>query len=111
MSANQLRLVDYTAKSIAVVGETKAFKEALKELGGRWNPNLTVGQGWIFPMSSKDKVSKFVQSVSTGEAPTATSPFEATSEISHTEKVDVHPFLTKYRYTSSAILSFTGYNL
>lgn len=43
-----LQLVDYSEKAIAVIGDTKAIKDKLKELGGRFNPRLTCGGGWIF---------------------------------------------------------------
>lgn len=35
-----LEMVDYSEKAIAVFGDTKAIKEQLKELGGRFNPSL-----------------------------------------------------------------------
>ncbi|GHV52171.1 hypothetical protein FACS1894181_15020 [Bacteroidia bacterium] len=45
-------IVDYSEKALAVFGDTKAVKERLKELGGRFNPCLThegVKQpGWVF---------------------------------------------------------------
>lgn len=43
-----LQLVDYSEKAIAVIGDTKAIKDKLKELGGRFNPRLSCGAGWIF---------------------------------------------------------------
>lgn len=36
-----LEIVDYSGKAIAVFGDTKAIKEQLKELGGRFNPYIT----------------------------------------------------------------------
>lgn len=35
-----LEIVDYSEKAIAVFGDTKAIKDQLKELGGRFNPSL-----------------------------------------------------------------------
>jgi hypothetical protein len=32
---DSLRVVDYSAKSIAVFGDTRPLKDALKQLGGR----------------------------------------------------------------------------
>ena len=43
-----IQLIDYSEKAIAVVGETRAIKETLKTLGGRFNAHLTCGAGWIF---------------------------------------------------------------
>jgi hypothetical protein len=52
-----LELVDYSEKAVAVFGNTKPIKDELKNLGGRFNPNLTKEgskvPGWIF---SKNKL-------------------------------------------------------
>ncbi len=46
--ADGLQIIDYSEKALAVIGETKAVKEQLKQLGGRFNPRLSCGAGWIF---------------------------------------------------------------
>lgn len=55
-----LEIVDYSEKAIAVFGDTKAIKEQLKELGGRFNPSLNYNgekrAGWIFSKKQADKV-------------------------------------------------------
>lgn len=55
-----LEIVDYSEKAIAVFGDTKAIKEQLKELGGRFNPSLNYNgekrAGWIFSKKQTDKV-------------------------------------------------------
>jgi len=51
-----IEIVDYSAKSFAIIGNTKPIKEQLKELGGSFNPRLTCGAGWIFQMSKKQAV-------------------------------------------------------
>jgi hypothetical protein len=55
-----LEMVDYSEKAIAVFGDTKAIKEQLKELGGRFNPSLNYNgekrAGWIFSKKQADKV-------------------------------------------------------
>lgn len=43
-----LQLVDYSGKAVALIGDTRAIKDQLKELGGRFNARLTCGAGWIF---------------------------------------------------------------
>ena len=61
-----IEVVDYTEKSIAVIGDTTAFKDELKELGGRWNTKLKnreseeTMKGWIFPKSKRDKVEEVI---------------------------------------------------
>ena len=59
-----MEIVDYSERSIAVIGETKDIKEQLKELGGRWNPNLTIdgvkAKGWIFSKNKEASVRKLI---------------------------------------------------
>ena len=43
-----LTVEDYSEKSIVVRGDTKEHKDALKQLGGKWNSRLRDGAGWIF---------------------------------------------------------------
>ena len=59
-----LEIVDYSEKSIAVFGDTKAVKDLLKELGGRFNPALKYNgekrSGWIFGKKQADKVKELI---------------------------------------------------
>lgn len=62
-----LEMVDYSEKAIAVFGDTKAIKEQLKELGGRFNPSLNYNgekrAGWIFSkMKKADEVRNLMAS-------------------------------------------------
>lgn len=60
-----LEMVDYSEKAIAVFGDTKAIKEQLKELGGRFNPSLNYNgekrAGWIFSKKKADKVKELIK--------------------------------------------------
>jgi hypothetical protein len=56
------QIIDYSDKAVALVGNTKAIKDQLKKLGGRFNPRLTCGAGWIF---SKKKLPELEQMVET----------------------------------------------
>lgn len=51
-----VQIINYSDKAIAVIGDTKPYKDKLKELGGRWNPNLNCGMGWIFSKNAESKV-------------------------------------------------------
>ena len=62
-----LKIIDYSEKAIAVIGETKAWKEKLKELGGRFAPGLSCGHGWIFPKTKRKPVEEFVASFGGGK--------------------------------------------
>lgn len=58
---NDIILIDYSEKAIAVIGNTYEIREGLKNLCGKFNKFLTVeGEkkaGWIFNKSQSDKVS------------------------------------------------------
>ena len=62
--AKEVEIVDYSGKAIAVFGDTKAIKEQLKELGGRFNPSLNYNgekrAGWIFSKKQADKVKELI---------------------------------------------------
>lgn len=59
-----LEMVDYSEKAIAVFGDTKAIREQLKELGGRFNPSLNYNggkrAGWIFSKKKADEVRSLI---------------------------------------------------
>ena len=59
-----LEIVDYSEKAIAVFGDTKAIKEQLKGLGGRFNHSLNYDgekrAGWIFSKKQADKVKELI---------------------------------------------------
>lgn len=43
-----IEVVDYSERAFALTGGTQAVKGLLKQLGGRYNPKLSCGKGWIF---------------------------------------------------------------
>ena len=53
IDAKGVQIIDYSEKAIAIVGETRAIKETLKTLGGRFNSHLSCGAGWIFSKSKE----------------------------------------------------------
>lgn len=64
------KIIDYSEKSIAVVGDTKDIKDSLKKIGGVFNPRLSCGAGWIF---SKKKMAELSELLGSGVV-TATTP-------------------------------------
>lgn len=58
-------IIDYSDKAIAVVGDTREIKDALKRMGGRFNPRLKCGAGWIFPKSKSEQI----EALQRGEVP------------------------------------------
>ena len=57
---NNIELVDYSEKAIAVFGETYEIREELKKLGGKFNRNLKGRAGWIFPKSRQNEVADII---------------------------------------------------
>lgn len=53
----QIYIVNYTAKSIAVFGDTKPYREKLAALGALYNPGLKLGPGWILPKTRSELAS------------------------------------------------------
>jgi hypothetical protein len=90
----------YTEKSIVVHGETREYKEELKNLGGIWNGKLTNKStkeqfgGWIFPNSKQEQVKKWLASVTTGVVPSSTPQITPrtrinTPDTSFIERIDM----------------------
>ena len=67
----------YSAKSFTLRGEaTRAKKEQLKALGGKWNSRLKGGAGWIFPNTKLVQVKEFLE----GPAP-STGIFQSLNQM------------------------------
>lgn len=56
---DDITIEDYTEKSFVIRGSTEQYKKDIKTLGGKWNPRLRDGPGWIFPITKKDIVTKW----------------------------------------------------
>ena len=85
-----LEIVNYSEKAIAVFGETKAIKDELKKLGGKFNPVLKHNgekrAGWIFSKKQTDKVRALLApSVEAAESVTLPEP---PKEINITDVLD-----------------------
>ena len=57
-----IKLIDYSDKCLAVIGDTKPFKNDLKKMGGRFNYDLSCGAGWIFPKKKREELENYVNS-------------------------------------------------
>lgn len=56
----------YSEKSIAVHGETKPWSTDLKNIGGKYNPNLGGRPGWIFPKTKEQDLMQFIANANAG---------------------------------------------
>lgn len=52
----KVKVIKYSEKALAVVGDTYPIKDKLRELGGKFNKFLSCGPGWIFPATAADKL-------------------------------------------------------
>ena len=61
---NELKIVKYTDKSIALIGESKHIKDEIQALGGKPNWHLKINNekvfGWIFPLSKQAEVEALI---------------------------------------------------
>ena len=58
--AGSLKIIEYSEKALAVIGDTRPIKDTLKQLGGRFNPRLTCGPGWIFSKKRENELKQFI---------------------------------------------------
>lgn len=61
LQIQNITITDYSEKSFVVRGDSQPHKDALKNLGGKWNTRLRDEPGWIFPMTKKAEVQKWQQ--------------------------------------------------
>ena len=62
-SKNGCTVVEYSEKAVAVFGETRAIKDELKAMGGKFNNRLTFNgkrlAGWIFSKSQEQRLAYY----------------------------------------------------
>lgn len=66
-----LTLTNYSEKAIAVIGDTKTYKDELKAAGGRFNAKLTCGPGWIFSRKAEAAVLSIIAKANGEGTPSA----------------------------------------
>lgn len=55
-SPEGVQIIDYSDKAFAIVGDTRKYANAFKLIGGRYNPKLKCGAGWIFSKRHFDAI-------------------------------------------------------
>ena len=58
--SDELRIVDYGERTIAVVGNTKPHKDALKSIGGYFVYRTQWGPAWVFRNKKRDVVQAYI---------------------------------------------------
>ena len=64
-----LQIIDYSEKAVAVIGDTKEIRNELKAIGGRFNPRLSCGAGWIFSAKKRAEIEKVLADAEAGTTP------------------------------------------
>ncbi len=77
----ELKVEDYSEKAIVVTGNTKLFKTEFKNLGGRFNPRLKCGQGWVFSAKKRGDVEALVKWINILQKRLARSPEGAELDV------------------------------
>lgn len=60
ISLNELRIVDFGERSIAVVGNTKPHKDALRAMGGYFMIRTQWGPVWTFPNKKRERIKAYI---------------------------------------------------
>lgn len=59
-SSNVLKVVEYSSRSIAVIGDTKPHREVLRETGGFYMNRTKLGPAWLFPIRKRKEIQAYV---------------------------------------------------
>lgn len=57
---SNLSIVDYGEHSIAVIGDTKPYKDSLKAMGGYYRSNTQWGPAWTFSSKKREAIQAFI---------------------------------------------------
>jgi hypothetical protein len=60
MPANDLKIVDFGERSIAVIGDTKPHKDALRAMGGYFMIRTQWGPAWTFPNKKRERIKAYI---------------------------------------------------
>jgi hypothetical protein len=68
--ADEVQIIEYSEKAIAVIGNTYPIREKLKGAGGKFNKFLTCGAGWIFQKTKLEALQNLLSAPEPTEAET-----------------------------------------
>lgn len=88
-----VQIIDYSEKAIAVIGDTRPVSGKLKSLGGKFNPRLSCGPGWIFPKTKLATVQAAFQAPDPEDIPEEPTAEEAEAIAELFEPVNQKPLL------------------
>jgi hypothetical protein len=91
-----LRVIDYSEKAIALVGDTFSIKDKIKQIGGTFNKSLHIDNstvpGWIFPINKKNEVEELVKN--NPSTKTATTKQQSYTVNDHKASISIDPKIT-----------------
>ena len=67
MSKQELTHEEYNKLSFAVRGDKKKYAKKLKDIGGRWNPRMKGGEGWLVPKENLENLKSLLTEVNISE--------------------------------------------
>ena len=85
MSNQELTFEEYNDNSYSVRGDKKKYAKKLKDIGGRWNPRMKGGEGWLVPKENLDNLKNLLTSVNSNE----TGDMEELPIILHVKNKDI----------------------
>lgn len=106
----EFKVIEYSEKSIALVGDTKEIKDRLKKLGGRFNSGLSCGAGWVFSKTKQKDLEKLIAKVCKDniKKETANALIEIAEMKNETLPINVVDFVaTKYANAKVKLDNFT----
>ena len=95
--SDELRIVDYGERTIAVVGDTKPHKDALKSIGGYFVFRTQWGPAWVF----RDKKRDVVQAYINGDTSVITR--EEDEKQDETQKKRVSRYIIRVKYPDGRV--------
>ena len=95
--SDELRIVDYGERTIAVVGDTKPHKDALKSIGGYFVFRTQWGPAWFF----RDKKRDVVQAYINGDTSVITR--EEDEKQDETQKKRVSRYIIRVKYPDGRV--------
>ena len=90
--SDELRIVDYGERTIAVVGNTKPHKDALKSIGGYFVYRSQWGPAWVFREKKRDVVQAYID----GDTSVITHEEEEKQEESQKKRASRYTIRVKY---------------
>ena len=77
-----MNLSIYSDKSFVITGNTEEHKTYMKEMGGRWNANLSCGSGWIFSLTKKKEMEDWLAKQQQQQPESLSAPIRCTPSLS-----------------------------